>query len=215
MNKRFERLKQRAEAGDAAAQWKLSQYYCRHPEWGGLYDWIDWARKAAEQGHPEAEICVGEFCDEHYDEPQAAMWFERAVMHGCTRADYYRGFYYMEGRGGLPVDLQQAKQCFLRASDIAEAAYAYYLCYRRRLEAAERDGKRLDEEEEVWAIRLLRQSADDDYAPALYTLGMLYKSANRTEKALACLKAAARKGYDMAIGQLCTMYAQQCLKEDD
>lgn len=208
-------MKQRAEAGDAAAQWKLALYYCEHPDEGRPYDWIDWARKAAEQGHPEAETCVGEFCDEHYDEPQAVMWFERAVMHGCTRANYYLGYYYMEGRGGLPVDLLQAAQCFFRASDLAEAAYAYYLCYRRRLEEAKRDGKRLDEKEELLAMRLLRESADEDYAPALYTLGMLYKSVNRPEKALPCLKAAARKGHDAAIGQLCAMYAQQCMDGDE
>lgn len=71
MENQFELLKQRAEKGDAAAQWDLAQYYCDHPDEGRPYDWIDWARKAAEQGNPEAEVCVGNFCEEHLDEQQA------------------------------------------------------------------------------------------------------------------------------------------------
>lgn len=99
MESQFDILKQRAEKGDAAAQWDLARYYCEHPDEGRPYDWIDWTHKAAEQGYPEAEVCVGNFCEEHLDEPQAAICYKRAAEQGYTLGDYYLGLYYKEGRG--------------------------------------------------------------------------------------------------------------------
>ncbi len=211
MESQLEILKQRAEKGDATAQWDLAKYYCEHPDQGGLYDWINWARKAAEQGHPEAEVCVGKFCEDHFDEPQAAMWYERAAMQGYTQGDYYLGLYYKEGRGGLPRDLKQAEQCFLRASRYVEAAYEYYECYRLRTG----DDWEENEKEVMQACRLLKGSADGGYAPAQYTLGMLYESYNDPEEAQTYLKAAAKQGHAAAVEYLCTMYAQQYMAAGD
>lgn len=171
-------LRQRAEAGDAKAQWELALYYGENPECcTTLYDGIEWARKAAEQGHPEAEIAIGRFCEDRLDEQQAVMWYRRAVEHGNVLGDYYLGFYYKEGRGGLPHDLERAEQCFLRASEYIEATYEYYECYRERI------GDNGDDAGWEWAIGLLMQSADGGYAPAQYTLGMLYETAGREKEA--------------------------------
>ena len=100
MDQQFEILQQRAENGEAEAQWELAQYYWENPECRTPYDGIDWARKAAEQGHPEAEVAVGNFCEDHLDEPQAAMWYKRAAEHGNVLGDYYLGLLYKEGQGG-------------------------------------------------------------------------------------------------------------------
>lgn len=75
---------------------------------------------------------MGIFCEDHLDEPQAVIWYKRAAKHGYTLGDYYLGLYYKEGRGGLPLDLKQAEECFLRASKYVEAAYEYYECFRIR-----------------------------------------------------------------------------------
>lgn len=74
--------------------------------------------------------------------------------------------------------LERAEQCFLRASKYVEAAYEYYECYRERVGNGEDDG---------WeqAIALLMKSADGGYAPAQYTLGMLYESVENSEEAKA------------------------------
>ena len=112
MNWQLEILQQRAENGEAEAQWELTQYYCEHPDEGRPYDWIDWARKAAEQGHPEAEVC----------------WEQ--------------------------------------------------------------------------AFDLLTRSADGGYAPAQYTLGMLYESTGSSKEAQSYLKAVAKQKYPLAVKHL-------------
>ena len=48
MDQQLEILQQRAENGEAEAQWELAQYYWENPECRTPYDGIDWARKAAE-----------------------------------------------------------------------------------------------------------------------------------------------------------------------
>lgn len=195
MDQQFEILQQRAENGEAEAQWELAQYYWENPECRTPYDGIDWARKAAEQGHPEAEVTVGNFCEDHLDEPQAVMWYKRAAEHGNVLGDYYLGLFYKEGRGGLPRDPERAEQCFLRASKYVEAAYEYYECYRERVGNGEDNG---------WeqAIALLMKSADGGYAPAQYTLGMLYESVENSEEAQSYLKAAAKQKYPLAVKHL-------------
>lgn len=212
-------LKEFAENGNMDAQWELAQYYWENPECGTPYDGIDWARKAAEQGHPEAELYVGEYCEHHLDEPQAAMWYERAAEHGNVLGDYHLGLYYKEGRGGLPHDLKCAETCFLRASEYVEAAYEYYDCFRKRIGDSESD-------DWEYAVALLIRSADGDYAPAQYALGILSESAERFEDAQSYLEAAAKQEYPLAVEYLkatadkkyATTYAelaQQCIDAGD
>lgn len=198
----FAELKELAENGNMDAQWELAQYYWENPECGTLYDGINWARKAAEQGHPEAEVAVGNFCEDRLDEPQAAMWYKRAAEHGSVLGDYYLGLFYKEGRGGLPHDLKRAEACFLRASEYVEAAYEYYDCFRERIG----DGESDDWEQ---AIALLMRSADGGYAPAQYTLGMLYESAENFEEAQNYLEAAAKQKHPLAVKHLQTAADQK------
>lgn len=195
-------LKELAENGNMDAQWELAQYYWENPECGTLYDGINWARKAAEQGHPEAEVAVGNFCEDRLDEPQAAMWYKRAAEHGSVLGDYYLGLFYKKGRGGLPHDLKRAEACFLRASEYVEAAYEYYDCFRERIG----DGESDDWEQ---AIALLIRSADGGYATAQYTLGMLYESAENFEEAQNYLEAAAKQKHPLAVKHLQTAANQK------
>ncbi len=203
MSHQVEIIRKLAAEDNAEAQWELAQYYWEHPECGKTpYDGIEWARKVAEQGHPEAEAEVGCFCEEHFDDPQAAMWYERAAAHGNVLGDYYLGLFYKEGRGGLPRDLERAGQCFLRVSKYAEAAYEYYECYRERVGDNDDDG---------WeqAIGLLMQSADGGYAPAQYELGLLYESAARDEESQKYLKDSAKQKYHLAVEYLKTAADQK------
>ena len=213
-------LKELAENGNIDAQWELALYYRDNPKCCITpYDDIDWARKAAEHGHPEAELYVGEYCEQHLDEPQAAMWYERAAEHGNVLGDYHFGLYYKEGRGGLPRDLKRAEACFLRASEYVEAAYEYYDCFRERIG----DGESDDWER---AVALLIQSADGGYAPAQYALGILSESAERFEDAQSYLEAAAKQEYPLAVEYLkatadkkrtgtYAKLAQQCINAGD
>ena len=115
--------------------------------------------------------------------------------HGNVLGDYYLGLLYKKGQGGLPRDPERAEQCFLRASKYVEAAYEYYECYQERVGDGEDDG---------WeqAIRALMKSADGGYAPAQYTLGMLYESAGSSKEAQSYLKAAADQKYPLAVKHL-------------
>lgn len=204
MSQGLKRLQQRAENGEAQAQWELALYYRNHPECCKTsYEDIDWARKAAEQDCSEAEVYVGEFCERHLDEPQAVRWYERAAKHGNVLGDYHLGLYYKEGRGGLSRDLDRAGACFLRAGEYAEAAYEYYDCLRERIG---------DDESDDWecAVALLKQSADGGYAPAQYALGVLYESAERFEEAQPYLKAAAKQKFSLAVEYLQAAADRKC-----
>jgi len=69
-----------------------------------------WWKKAAEQGHAEAQINLGDAYYEGEGVPQnheeALYWYRKAAMQGDRRAQLYLGLAYYEGEG--VQDLTQA-----------------------------------------------------------------------------------------------------------
>ena len=79
---------------------------------------VSWFRKAAEQGHAEAENQLGEcYRDGHGVEPdlsEAVRWFEKAVGQNNPEALFNLGFHYYAGNG-VRRDWKKAKELLERA----------------------------------------------------------------------------------------------------
>jgi serine/threonine protein kinase len=83
----LERTRAAAEAGDAAAQMRLSQVLLNGPmEIRDEYQAREWMRRAAEQGVPEAQFAVAMMYDRGVggspDRRTALSWIERAAQSG-------------------------------------------------------------------------------------------------------------------------------------
>ena len=107
-------LRKQAEAGDAAAQYKL----------GGMYgkgmdvpqddaEAVKWYRKSAEQGNVEAQLLLGAMYGKGrgvpQDDAESAKWVRKAAEQGDAKAQSFLGAMYGVGRG-VPRDYVQS--CF-------------------------------------------------------------------------------------------------------
>ena len=95
----LENLKRRAQAGDPAAQLKLGLCYANGE--GVRKNFaiaVKWVRKAAEQGHTEAQNQLGLFYDKEAP-VEAAKWFRKAAEQGLPRAQWNLGLCYENGDG--------------------------------------------------------------------------------------------------------------------
>lgn len=114
----FQKLKQEAENGIAEAQYILGCMY----QWGkgvpGNYrekysEAMYWYKKSAEQGHPRAQVSLGNMYANN-DESEAQRWWEMAARHykqkaqeGDAEAQYQLGEMYSEGHG-VPRNITEA-----------------------------------------------------------------------------------------------------------
>ena len=97
-------LRERAEAGDPAAQRDLGSEYLfgrsvpREPD-----EAVAWYRRAAEQGHLEAQLDIASLHAQGTgvprDEAEAARWYRSAAEQGDAYAQTELGILYAEGRG--------------------------------------------------------------------------------------------------------------------
>jgi TPR repeat protein len=106
---------------DADAQLWLGVGYERG--WFGITDYraaIEWLRKAAEQGQPTAQFCLGQMYEDGEGVPEsdslAADWYRKAADHspsylgGVWEAEVQLSYMYRDGR--LPEDNVQAYMWF-------------------------------------------------------------------------------------------------------
>lgn len=101
---RSEDLKAQAEAGDAAAQFRLATMYdLGAGEAQNTPLAFDWYRRAAESGLAEAEFNVAVMLDSGrgtaQDNIEAATWYARAAAQGNYRAQYNLALMYDTGNG--------------------------------------------------------------------------------------------------------------------
>lgn len=104
-----------AVAGDADAQFNMGQAY----KLGrgvpvDLAQAEEWYRKAALQGHPQAEEYYGVTLFENNKRMQAAEWLEKAAARGEPRSQYVLGTMYFNG-DGVAKDWVKAYALTLRA----------------------------------------------------------------------------------------------------
>ena len=110
------KLKKRAEAGDAESQFELGLHYCADED---NYDaTLLWYRKAAEQGHAEAQLYLAMLLEDDGgrkpDLISALPWYQRAAAQGQPDALKRLGEMYAEGQC-LPYDPVKAEECFRKA----------------------------------------------------------------------------------------------------
>jgi TPR repeat protein len=109
--KSLRELKQLAEKGDAAAQFKIGLIY--YSGQGVARDYLEalkWFREAALQKHSLARYNVGYMYAKGEGTPQdyveAAKWYRQAAEQGNQLAQYNLGYMYEKGQGVLADEVQ-------------------------------------------------------------------------------------------------------------
>ena len=105
-------LQQKAEQGDADAQYDLGLAYANGKDVPQDYKKaVKWVQLAAEQGNAKAQYGLGVVYYKGQAVPQdykeAAKWFRLAAEQGDAVAQYNMGFCYTKGTG-VPQDYVQA-----------------------------------------------------------------------------------------------------------
>ena len=110
-------LIQKAEFGDAYAQCNLGVWYEKGQNY---YEAVKWFRKAAEQGHADAQNNLGECyfyghgVNENYNE--AVKWFRKAAEQDNGKAQRYLGNCYVLG-AGVQQDYEKAEMWHDKAEE--------------------------------------------------------------------------------------------------
>ena len=213
-----------AEQGHANAQFNLSVLYNigegvseDHAEA------LNWTRKAAGQGHAQAQLCLGmiyaglggicgnpNISDEEIiiatvfgelreyaglgvppDYVEAARWIRRAAEQGLVEAQRFLANMYVAGQG-VPQDDAEAEK-WNRKVAIQEGTEPQFN-FRLGGKYAKGQGVPQDNAE---AMRWYRKSAEQGYAGAQYTLGVIY----HTGKTVPRNDVEAYKWYELAAAQ--------------
>lgn len=116
-------IKKAAEQGDAAAQYNLGRMY--YFDQGDYTEAVKWFRKAAGQGHDQAQAFLGltYIMGRHVpqDYAEALKWYRKAAEQGNARAQRTLGSMYYLGQG-VPQDYVQAHKWYnLAAASFPEA----------------------------------------------------------------------------------------------
>jgi len=81
---------------------------------------VKWMRQAAEQGHGDAQLNLGNAYAEGYgvevDHTEAVRWFQKAADQGLAAAQFNLGNAYAKGHG-VEVDNDQAVRLYQKAAE--------------------------------------------------------------------------------------------------
>lgn len=116
-----------ADQGDAFAQIKLAEALLRSRDKDDFMEAISLFRKAADQGHHEAQLSLGIIYEEGHpwggadgdfeiDKGKSVFWYRKAAEHGSIRAQFLLGECYADGESGVEEDLAEAANWFLKAA---------------------------------------------------------------------------------------------------
>lgn len=162
-------LLQRAQAGDAAAQYDLAQRYGRGD--GVAVDHeaaATWLRRAAEAGQADAQFAWGTMLSQHGkeagDRAAARQWFERAAGQGHAMASAQLGISAMDAgdKAGAATHFQHAAE-----HGDAEMQFAY---------AVMLANGELGEPDPTQAEHWLRRAGEGSHVQARERLGLAYLS---------------------------------------
>ncbi len=164
-------FRERAERGDAKAQFSLGKIYFRGQGVPRDYsEAVRWYRKAAEQGDSKAQNNLAFVYSQGLGVPrdyaEAVRWYRRGASQGDMRAQYGLGFMLHQGLGA-PRDLAEALRWYRTSADqgYSMAQYAVALMYRFG------QGVPRDYAE---AVRWYRKAADQGDEEAQMSLAYLY-----------------------------------------
>ena len=112
-----------------------------------------WFKKAADQGHAEAQYSLGKAYYEFHgasgvpkNDLQAALWYRRAADQGHVGAQTSLGVLYYNGEG-VPQDYDQATLWLQKAADQGDAVAQMWL---KRLKERIEEKKNLEDFLEDW-----------------------------------------------------------------
>ncbi len=125
-------LKEKADDGDAGAQYELALYYLDTEEYKKAVRELE---KSGAQGNPDAQFKLAGI---YYDgivilkDNQAAFtWYEKAGEQGVAEAQFILGLMHYYGRGGVDKDSARAFDWFEKAAkhELPKAQYHLGLMY--------------------------------------------------------------------------------------
>ncbi|KAG0376719.1 hypothetical protein BGX24_007313 [Mortierella sp. AD032] len=120
--KRMRDFAVKAKEGDIESQNSLADFYKYGFEGVSRNDKLamEWYSKAAEQGHAEAQLRMGEYYSEGFAVPKdyakAMEWFHKSARQGYCDAQYKVGSMHSSGEGA-PQDKNKALDWFLKAAN--------------------------------------------------------------------------------------------------
>lgn len=119
---KIEELREKAERGDAQAQYDLGQAYdlARGVE-RNYREAAQWYLKSANQGHRGAQFSLGYFYEYgqgvHIDLEEAVMWYQKSAAQRNTSALIFLGKCYEHGKG-VDTNVDEAFRCYQKAADL-------------------------------------------------------------------------------------------------
>ena len=200
-------LRERAEAGDAAAQHEMAERYANGRGVGRDFGVaMSWYVRAAEQGHVPAQLETGRRYAAgqgvERNEEVAASWFRRAAEQGDPRAQLDLGVMYRDGRG-VVQDYAAALSWFRRLAEAGDAGGE------EALGNLYETGRGV-EQDDAAALSWYRRAAERGSASAQNRLGVMYRDgvgvARDDETATAWFRMAAEQGYAPAQTELGESY---------
>ena len=116
----FNALLEKAEKGDAHAQYLLGRrYYFGDGVTRNREKAVEWHTRAANQGHATAQYVLGLMysADEgvHQDTRKAVAWISRSAEQGLAEAQYTLGMMYLTGEN-VPHDPEKAVELLRKAA---------------------------------------------------------------------------------------------------
>jgi TPR repeat protein len=153
---------------DPEAQYQLGKHCYDMKNYA---DAVKWYRKAAEQGHAEAQYWLGRcYFDGRgitRDRAEAIKWWRKAAEQGHAGAQYWLGLCYEKGQG-VSKDFAEAAKWYRKAAEQGNVYAQFNLgrCY----EKGQGVSKDLAE-----AAKWYRKAAEQGHAEAQYNLGFCYE----------------------------------------
>lgn len=114
------------------------------------------------------QYSLGRHFDRIKEYDKALYWFVQSAQQDCAEAEYYVGFYLMEGRGGNQ-DVRAAREWFLRAAENGVPAAQYMTAYFYA------EGIACDLNE-AYAFEWFLRSAKQGYEPATEVIALCYET---------------------------------------
>ena len=107
--------------GDACAMYELADYYLRRdPSRSHLEEAFDYMMAAAEAGHPEALLYIGQLYANSYNDEVAIECWQRAAEAGNADAYYRLGYLAELGRAGAVNMADCYARSAIKGFDLAE-----------------------------------------------------------------------------------------------
>ena len=178
----------------------------RHPRLCVPKEAVLWHRKAAEQGHANAQFNLGVMYGDGWcvpkDDREAALWYRKAAEQGHAGAQSNLGVMYRDGRG-VPKDDGEAVLWYRKAAEQGHAGA------QSNLGVMYGDGGGVPKDDGE-AVLWYRKAAEQGHANAQFNLGVMYGDGRGVPKddgeAVLWCRKAAEQGHATAQFNLGVMY---------